>query len=294
MKYTFHLYLSVLAAAVLFASCNSTDIITGGDTGGGDNYAKVIEYKPAPGQFINDGMDCGTMEEAVKWAQERLDAQNKTENESTPKLFVSLGAFGGYITVSLAKPVNNVSGYDFGIMGNAHDGNSEPGIVWVAETANGPWYELKGSDAPKHKNYTVTYHRPNETGDIPWEDSEGNTGVVAYNPKHHKQMYYPKWIKEDSYTLTGSLLEPRSVLEGAFWNNKPYGWGYVDNLGNDAKYNNANQYQYNRFDISDAVDADGKKAGIQQINFIKVQGAIQNNVGYLGETSTEVVEFVFL
>ena len=129
-------YLMAIAATLL-ASCNKDEEET--EIQG----FKVLEYRPAPGQFINEGFDCQTMEEANAYAEERF---NK-------KLYVSLGSFGGYITVKMPKEIKNRKGYDFGIIGNPFSGSSEPGIVWVSEDANGNgkaddvWYELKGSDA---------------------------------------------------------------------------------------------------------------------------------------------------
>ena len=107
-------YLMAIAATLL-ASCNKDEEET--EIQG----FKVLEYRPAPGQFINEGFDCQTMEEANAYAEERF---NK-------KLYVSLGSFGGYITVKMPKEIKNRKGYDFGIIGNPFSGSSEPGIVWA-------------------------------------------------------------------------------------------------------------------------------------------------------------------
>ena len=50
-------YLMAIAATLL-ASCNKDEEET--EIQG----FKVLEYRPAPGQFINEGFDCQTMEEA--------------------------------------------------------------------------------------------------------------------------------------------------------------------------------------------------------------------------------------
>ena len=113
-------YLMAIAATLL-ASCNKDEEET--EIQG----FKVLEYRPAPGQFINEGFDCQTMEEANAYAEERF---NK-------KLYVSLGSFGGYITVKMPKEIKNRKGYDFGIIGNPFSGSSEPGIVWVMQDENG-------------------------------------------------------------------------------------------------------------------------------------------------------------
>lgn len=267
---------------LIFAACdkNEEEMTEEGEL-------KVLEYRPAPGQFINEGFDCQTMEEANAYAEERF--QKGT--------YVSLGAFGGYITVKMPKEVKNRAGYDFGIIGNPFSGSSEPGIVWVAEDTNGngiaddTWYELKGSEEAE-RNYAVTYHRPDAAGDIAWEDNKGQNGVIKYLPSYHQQMYYPNWIEEDSYTLTGSKLEARTEqLESGIWTNKDFGKGYADNWGSDRATNANGNYMYNQFDLDDAVDADGNAVTLNQIHFVKVQTAILSSVEVIGEVSTEILGF---
>ena len=266
---------------VIFTSCNKDEEITE-ET----NELKVLEYCPAPGQFINEGFNCQTMEEANAYAEQRFKQ----------KYDGSLGSFGGQITVKVAKGIKHRNGDDFGIIGNPFDGSSEPGIVWVSEDANGNgkaddvWYELKGSDNPT-RDYSVTYFRPDEIGDIPWEDSEGEKGVIKYLSQYHAQMYYPNWIEEDSYTLTGSMLEPRTVLEGGKWKNQSFGKGYADNWGSDMAKDDNGNYRYNQFDLDDAIDSNGNSVKLDRIHFVKVQSAILKNVESIGEVSTEVLGF---
>lgn len=305
MKKIFYLFLAVLAATALTTACNDSETITGGGDNGGqtgsgeqggsneggesENYIIVLEYLPAPGQFINDRMDCTTMEEAVAWAQNQLDNSN----------LVSLGAFGGYITVKAGSPITNTDGYDFGITGNSYDGSSEPGIVWVSVDANGngipddEWFELKGSEFGKDtymRNYEVTYFRSEEPGSIRWADNLGNEGEVTQN-QFHRQNYYPEWVEEDSYTLKGSWLEPYFEEAGFTWRNLAYEWGYADNFGSDIE--TSSKGKYNKFDLANAVDGSGNPANIKKIDFIKVQNAIQDCRPNIGETSTEVFGFVF-
>ena len=277
--------IAALGVLTLF-SCNKDEEIEG------DPFAaigfKVLEYRPAPGQFINENMNSSTQEEANAYAERRI-----ANGE-----YVSLGAFGGYIIVKMAEAVENHPGnYDFGIAGNAFYNSSEPGIVWVSEDVNGnciaddPWYELRGSDAVT-RNYSVTYTRPSEPGDIAWEDNRGNRGVIAYQPVFHAQMYYPEWIKADAYTLTGSMLPPRTELNGSgIWENKEFDWGYADNMGNDTE-TGSDGLRYNRFEIDNAVDANGNPVTLKRIHFVKVQSAVMKDVEGIGEVSTEVTRFV--
>ncbi|MCD7900956.1 MAG: cell surface protein [Bacteroides sp.] len=276
-------FVSLLSLLIVFFSCSedeTIEVVTGKLT--------VLEYLPAPGQFINENVNFTTMEEAVKWAQDRIDAQ----------VYVSLGSFGGYLTVKMPKAINNRKGYDFGVMGNAFEGSSEPGIVWVSRDVNGngiaddPWYELKGSDSSDtERNYSVTYTRPSAAGDIPWTDNKGNSGVIKYLPQYHDQIYYPKWVTTDSYTLTGSMLEHRTIKEGDEWVNLSFGWGYADNKGSDVITNSNGDYRYNQFELDNAIDANGNPVALTEIHFVKVQSAILHNADILGELSTEVCGF---
>lgn len=310
-------FIAMLTACL--SACNKDDIIESPanpddgncryPTSGCSNYCnKVYEYTPAPGQFINDTSTGGmtgietTPELAAKWAEKRLEAN----------LFVSLGAFGGYIVVGFDHSIiaNNHEGYDFAIFGNAFfnantttGGSNEPGIVYVMQDTNGnglpddTWYELRGSetDIPTTiTDYEITYYRPTSPqSDVIWTDNQGNSGTVDYLSAFHPQdHYYPMWINEDSYTLKGTCLASHSVQEGSsgLWNNNAFGWGYADNMGSDNIRTDTHP-QCNRFRISDAMLTDGKPANLEYIDFIKVQTAVNSKSGWLGEVSTEVFGF---
>jgi len=268
----------------------------------------VFEWIPAPGQFINETSMIGgmtgnetTIETANSWAQQRLDSQK----------FVSLGSFGGYIIVgfdhSIAKSGNE---YDFAIGGNAflsdNGGSNEPGIVWVMQDVNGnglpddEWYELKGceSDNPETlRYYSVTYFRPSAPRmNVEWEDCNGKTGNIRYMPKVHDQdYYYPAWIAADSYTLYGTCIPANNSQDPStgYWNNRPYEWGYVDNVGSDIIVNQSDdgKGQAGGFKLSNAVYADGSPVNLQYVDFVKVQVAVLAQSGALGEVSTEVTSF---
>lgn len=135
------------------------------------NSNKVYEFIPAPGQFVNETNTAGytgtesTQEAAIAYAENRLATTS----------YVSLGGWGGYIVVGFDHSIENKGGYDFSIIGNAFEGSSEPGIVWVMQDVNGnqlpddEWYELKGSEYGKNgtiQDYAVTYYRP---GGAKWQ-----------------------------------------------------------------------------------------------------------------------------
>ena len=245
-------------AAVISSSCNVDDEITT-DLGKGKYYRartatskadwnKVYAYTPAPGQFINELKTGGfdgtqtTPEAAIIYAESRM---SQTKEDGTPNpIWVSLGGFGGYIVVGFDHSIDNSGSYDIGIMGNSFRGSSEPGIVWVMQDENGngqpddTWYELAGSETGKPEtiqNYAVTYYRPTEAQKpVQWTDNQGNSGEIDYLKIFHSQDdYYPAWIEEDSYTLTGTCLKARNYDtsgKGTYWVNEEYDWGVCGQL----------------------------------------------------------------
>lgn len=302
---------AALTLAATAASCTKDDEVTDpgqslpgpyrpATTSSRAEARSVVEWTPAPGQFINEAPGLTTAEEAAAWATDRL-----SRGES-----VSLGGFGGYVVVDFdhsIKAGGTASGYDLAVAGNAFlnassasGGSNEPGIVWVMQDANGNgladdgWLELRGSawDTPDHtRGYAVTYTRPDAPGsDVPWTDNAGGSGAISHMGSLHPQpYYYPAWVEADSYTLTGSRLSARTG-QGAdgVWNNSAYDWGYADNLGSDNRPT-GNYRQCNRFRIADAVTADGLPANLPYIDFVKIQTAVNARSGILGEVSTEVL-----
>ena len=121
-KYAFPL------AALLLAACNSGEEVTTTQTD--EPVARILEYTPAPGQFINEEARSGgafdnvdTPEKACRYAAARFAENN----------WVSLGGWGGYLVAAFAEPVPNTGGYDLYVKGNAMNTSSEPGVVWVMQ-----------------------------------------------------------------------------------------------------------------------------------------------------------------
>lgn len=267
-----------------------------------DEVSNVLEYVPAPGQFIGEtssvgGMtgDISTRQQAETWAFDRL----------TKHKFVSLGAWGGYLIAGFDHSIkNNRSGNDFAIMSNAISTSNEPGIVWVMQDVNGngladdEWYELRGSDFDENATshaWSTTYYRP--AGDylaVQWSDPEGTRGLIDYLGGTHSQpSYYPTWIEATDYTLYGSHLAPRNTVDPVTgnWSNLPFEWGYADNLGNDLIDGDTQSGtgQWTGFKISNAVLPDGTSVNLNHIDFIKVQTGVMASSGRLGELSTEIL-----
>lgn len=273
--------------------------------------AKVYEYYPAPGQFVNTMPLYEQGDDAKKMCQ-------KAEEDLSNDAMISLGAYGGYVTFGFDHTVINISGQkDFYIKGNSFysdipeykekkGGSAEPGIVMVSfdRNMNGrpddEWFELAGSEYYKPttiKNYHITYRKPVDgkkaipdySGNITdktyifWTDNQDRTGFVEKN-RFHTQNYYPEWIAADSLTFRGSLLPDNGVDIsgfGSYYVLYAYDWGYVDNHPNSFK-------DLNSFDIDWAVDSLGHPVHLPGIDFIRVYTGVNQTCGWIGETSTEV------
>jgi len=254
--------------------------------------SKIIEFRPAPGQYTN------------KAPGNLASAQTIVGKKG----MVSLGGYGGYITFKFDHTVMNGQGDDFVIHGNAFKGNSEPGIVMVAYDTNGngtpdpqEWFDLAGSahSYPNTKlNYILTYYKPSQTEqseDIKWTDNTGATGFLNANA-FHKQCYYPLFYPEgvpEKIEFAGTLLPPTAVQNSntGYWSVGDLEWGYVDNYS--ANYpstvaDDNDTKNSSKFDISNAIDKTGKPVELKAIDFIKVYTGVNQQAGWLGETSTEV------
>lgn len=272
---------------------------------------KVLEYRPAPGQFVNtmpqykEGDTQATMNEK---------ALNAIGNNT--KGMITLGGYGGYVTVGFDHTIRNAKdANDFLVLGNASENSSEPGIIQVAYDVNQngqpdeeEWFEIAGSahQAPKHElwyeqakqagnivetylDYSITYKKPAKepTTDeekatyIYWEDNQGKKGYKVMNT-YHSQPYYPQWIKEGQLTFTRTCLPQNGINQGTDKNFvlPSFTYGYADNYPNDAAEAG--------IDIDWAVDKNGKPANLPGVDFIKIYTGVNQENGWLGENSTEV------
>ena len=276
-----------------------------------NHVTKVFEFTPSVGQLVN------TLPKYEKGDTEQTMLQ-KAEQALTTKTgdgIVSLGGFGGYITLGMNETIENKAGLrDFRVLGNTFslqgtitpssntEGSSEPGIIMVAYDSNkngkpddNEWYEIAGSEYYKDtttKNYEITYFKPDaekeqQTGFIKdylyWEDNQGNSGYKSKNAFHF-ESYFPLWTSKTSITFKGTLLASNAVdvnNDGSFWSMISYDYGYADNAPN-----NSNQ---STIDIDWAVDKQGNKVKLPGVDFIKIYSGINQEVGAIGEISTEVM-----
>ncbi|MEN0094062.1 MAG: hypothetical protein AAGB30_01685 [Pedobacter sp.] len=144
--------------------------------------AKVFDYLPAPGQFVNEipkYVAGDTFETMLKKAGDELIGEDAN--------MVTLGGWGGYVVIGFDHTIVNVAGRrDFRIYGNAFGaaanprpnapfgGSCEPGIIMVAYDRNkngkpdeDEWYEIKGSgnfSADKEPWYSIAVAKGNDVG----------------------------------------------------------------------------------------------------------------------------------
>jgi hypothetical protein len=283
--------------------------------------AKVFDFKPAPGQFINDlpiANDGESYDKILTRANSYLAKKNGD--------LISLGAFGGYIVFGFDHTIANVKGKrDFRVLGNAfwaeanpnpdqtmRGGSSEAGVIMVSydKNKNGlpddEWYEIEGGGHKMEKtikNYEITYYRPDPnkvpvpgggTGTvlftdmeyILWKDNQGKTGYLAQNNAYnHSLDYWPKWLKDqDKITFRGTRLPDNAIDEsgtGSYFVQYAFLYGYADNAPN-----NDND---SAIDIDWAIDKNGNKIHLPGIDFVKVYNGLNQQAGWLGETSTEIM-----
>lgn len=289
----------------------------GGGTGGGSgteenpvfHTVKVLEYNPAPGQFVNEIPEYS---EGNNIADMVLKAEESLNN----KTLITLGSLGGTITMKLDKPIKNSIGkYDFRILGNCFYGvgstpdnkfgGAEPGVIYVMQDINGngkaddTWCEIKGSIAfDKTELTNIIYHRPSkeEVGEIidgyitnptyiKWDVSATSETGYIMKITEHEQTYFPAWVSKSESVI--SFANVRRLPKNAIYNAEigqyqlhSFEYGYADN--------HPNNVDGSKIKIDWAVDANGNSVTLSQIDFIKVVSASLQFNGLLGETSTEI------
>lgn len=283
--------------------------------------AQVFEFKPAPGQFVNDLPVANDGDSAERILQRANSYLAKKSGD-----LISLGAFGGYVVFGFDHTILNVKGKrDFRVLGNAfwaganpnpdaelRGGSSEAGVIMVAYDTNknglpdDEWYEIEGAGHKMEKtikNYEITYHRPDPnkipvtgggTGTvlftdmeyIYWKDNQGKDGyLVQNNAYNHTLEYWPKWLKDqETITFKGTRLPDNAVDEsgtGSYFVQYAFLYGYADNAPNND--------DDSAIDIEWAIDKNGNKIHLPGVDFVKVYNGLNQQAGWLGETSTEIM-----
>lgn len=286
---------------------------------------KVFDFMPAVGQFTNtlpEYEEGDTQESMNAKVLEAIGNNNKS-------MISLGGFGGYVVVGFDHTIENKEGLCDFRVLANAFyaaanpnpdaplGGSCEPGVIMVAydQNKNGKpdeneWYEIAGSayddpsgelwysmakkagnDVNTYKNYEITYYRPAQEPTTPeekqqyirWEDNQGNSGYKVKN-NFHRQPYFPQWFTGDKLTLRGTCLPQNGIDEsgkGNYFVLYNFRYGYADNEPN------ANDRA--AIDIDWAVNAKGQKVHLPGVDFIKIYTGVNQENGWLGECSTEVM-----
>jgi hypothetical protein len=231
--------------------------------------AFVVDYNPAPGQFISSSK--------YNNALRALGAPSgggpfQPDNSSQ----VSLGAFGGSITLGFDHVIANKPGVDFIVFGNAQYDRAplrfvEPGTVEISLDGNS-WYLIPGSISRSFpldktcKSYQgeagefCAYELPSNISDEVSGEEYLLYGYADLSPVMPLPEGMDSWL---FYTLADDPIKA-GIDSGT--------------CGGDA------------FDIAWAVDpATGEPSGLAGFKFIRITTAVSADLGgSLGECSTEI------
>lgn len=278
--------------------------------------SKIVEYRPAPGQFINE-YSYNSQEKAryeYGWGLQS-SGENIVGGKSTNTLAtgISLGAWGGYVIYTFDHSIVNKEGYDFVIFQNSR--NAEPGIVQVSYDKNGnglpddEWYEIHGSwhdDKSTIKNYKISYKNPNNYTDAINIDYIGNDksgiyyaaqGTNQWAPEcaHSGHSHWPIWIKDETIEFTGTLIDwafASTNLANSYGYAKA-GAGATDFSA--AADGDGDTASSNKIDLDWARKLDGSSINLKRIDFVRIYtGIIDYSTPATGEKSTEVLGSISL
>ncbi len=282
---------------------------------------KVLDFMPAVGQFTNALPAYQTGD-----TQETMNQKVLSAIGNNARGMISLGGFGGYVTVGFDHTIANVPGKrDFRVIANAFfadanpnpdaplGGSCEPGVIVVSYDANkngvadDPWYEIAGSahedpsqelwyqmavnngnNVSLYRNYSITYHRP---------ESE---------PAREDWDTYIRW--EDNKGNSGYKVKNQFHTQPYFpqWAGNSLTLSGtclpqngIDESGAGNYYvlykfrygyadNDPNNSDDAAIDIDWAVDAAGEKVHLPGVDFIKIYTGVNQENGWLGECSTEL------
>lgn len=254
--------------------------------------SRVIDYKPAPGQYTNTLPEYNAGDSKQDILKKVKSSIVGVANGSA----VTLGGWGGYITFGFDHRVENRAGLrDLRIYGNCFGGSSEAGVVMVSMDSNengvadDEWFEIAGSahnDATTISDYEITYYAPLSDDAVPyiiWRDNQGAKGSIEKN-NFHTQSYFAEWIDADSISFKGTRLPDIAINTGSDeapnWVVSGFEWGYADNAPNadDAS----------AIDIAWAIDSTGQSVDLEGIDFVRIYSGVHQAAGWLGEVSTEI------
>jgi len=289
----------------------------------GDFADSVVEYRPAPGQFINSAL--------FNDPARALGAPvgSGTATPSNAKV-VSLGGFGGSITVGFSARVMddpcNPFGMDAVVFSNALWQSGDPNRRWAEAAVIEVCRDSNGNGVPDDGWFVI---RGSHLGAVPgdrqeaqaWDNNAGTPtppGNVGWYPSAAFYPGFPAMYATETYRLPGLfetsvLVNPKGAMathEGA--------WGYAelsptlllgdlngDNIVDEAGADPAEFYTApdnplavgvtpgsgggDAFDIAWAVEpVSGAPAGLDGFDFVRLSTGVNFIAGVLGELSAEI------
>jgi hypothetical protein len=283
----------------------------------------VLDYTPAPGQFINNPAFSNPVHALGPPIGGGTQAANNSE-------VVSLGGFGGSITLGFAETVyddpRNPYGLDAIVFGNAFWTGGDPtrrfaegGIIEISRDVNGngipddPWYVIRGSSLPNPaalarmtQQWDNDPNTPTPPANLAWypdpalyphiPGAYSTTGFLLPAPFQSVPLVHPEGaaaVYEVHYGYAD--LSPVLILGDLTGNN------IVDdpNLTPEEFYTRPdNPFMVgvrpgsgggDAFDIAWAVDPEtGEPANLDGFDFIRISTGANAIAGIFGELSTEV------
>ncbi len=195
----------------------------------GDFASVVLEYAPAPGQFINNG----AFNDPMKALGPPVGGGTVSADNSK---VVSLGGFGGSITLGFGARVmddpRNPLGLDFIVFGNAVWVNGDPGVRFAEAAvveisldengdglANDEWFVIRGSHLPAAPlDAWRAQQWDNVAGNgVPPVNTAWYPGPVFY--PGHPPMYETTAFELPALFRTDRLMNPNgagAIAEGVF------------------------------------------------------------------------------
>ncbi|HZW09597.1 MAG TPA: hypothetical protein VFF69_06820 [Phycisphaerales bacterium] len=304
------------------AQCSAAWVlmIAGGACAQSDFATRVIAYRPAPGQFVQNP----AFNDPTAALGPPVGAGTHDGDETK---LATLGGFGGYLVLGFDRPVRddpkNRLGLDFIVFGNSFWSGGDPNRRWaeaatveISEDANrngladDAWYLIPGSHLP-----VPAQRLESQT----WDD---DTRDGAFPPA------YDWWVPPGEHGLwqTWGFRLPADPFESSIVLINPNGpfateegvWGYADlsptlvlgdidgdNVVEDPSISPGEFYTApddpfevgvdggsgggDAFDIAWAIDAaTGAPAGLSGFDFIRITNATNVVLGPFGERSAEV------
>ena len=312
----------------LFSGCNGSAIFSSAGADGGDGsgsagpspyIAEVFSYRYGIGQHAES---VGTAEEEAAgflgtgsdyvrlggWGGNIVAGfdHDVPNGEGYDLAVYTQPGYGSEPGVVYVKPDTN--------------GNGQPD----GPDSNERWYELSGSetgeaygsaaggcssDAPPadcdgryRRDYRVTFFAPEtQEANITWEDNQGASGeiVPGFGEESSASWWWNGYGDVDRVTFRGVKLPDNKYQDdGGTFLDYPsssfperFAWGYAENYGAEdlatLRFGDRERGA-NRFDLGDAIDAQGDPVDLEAIRFIKVQTGVFLIAGELNEVSTEV------